>query len=288
MAMTDDRLGELRRRIDSIDDRIQDLLIERTEVVADIAQIKQKGAAQAYRPGREAAVIRRLLERHHGDFPKLVIVRLWRELLGATTRLQSNFDVAVYRTAEVSAYWDLAREHFGSSLQLTAFPSEGQVIAAVAERSMAAGIVPLPQHDDMSPWWSNLLRDSNDGPQVVARLPFAAAAGRQVFEALVVGGSADEQTDDDRSLIVIEVEPAISRARLSEALSKLDLAPSLLVADEAAARAGSSLHLADVPGYVLADDERFEKLPTMSDHRPNRISRIGGYAAPLRKENLAS
>ena len=286
--MTDDRLGELRRRIDSIDDRIQDLLIERTEIVTDIAQIKQKDSAQAYRPGREAAVVRRLLERHHGDFPKSVIVRLWRELLGATTRLQGDFAVAVYRTAEASAYWDLAREHFGNSLQLKAFSSEGQVIAAVAERSMAAGVVPLPQHDDVSPWWSNLLRDSDDGLQVVARLPFAAAERQQIFEALVIGGSADEQTDDDRSLIAIEVEPAISRARLWDELSKLDLAPSLLVADDAAARIGSSLHLADLPGFILADDKRFENLPTMSDQRSNRITRIGGYAAPLRQEDLAS
>ncbi len=288
MSMADDRLAELRRRIDSIDDRIQDLLIERADVVANIAKVKQGGDAQSYRPGREAAMVRRLLRRHHGDFPKLVIVRLWRELLGATTRLQGKFSVAVYRSPGSAQYWDLARDHFGSSAKLTAFPSEGQVIAAVAEGTATAGVIPLPQHDDTSPWWSHLLRQREDGARVVARLPFAPLGGQQKAEALIIGRAADEPSGDDRSLIAIEVEPSISRGRLWDELSKLDLTPSLLVADAAAARVGSSLHLADLPGFIIADDERLAQLPTSLDQRTNRITRVGGYAAPLRDEDLAS
>ena len=36
-----------------------------------------------FRPGREAEIVRRLLRRHRGAFPRPVIVRLWRELLSA-------------------------------------------------------------------------------------------------------------------------------------------------------------------------------------------------------------
>ena len=44
------------------------------------------GKALALRPGREAMVLRRLLGRHSGPFPRGALVRLWREIMGAAAR----------------------------------------------------------------------------------------------------------------------------------------------------------------------------------------------------------
>ena len=55
-------LEGLRQRIDEIDDRLQDLLIERLEIVANVAAHKRgKGAIAAHQPAREAEMIRRLV-----------------------------------------------------------------------------------------------------------------------------------------------------------------------------------------------------------------------------------
>ena len=86
--MTESPLDQLRREIDAIDDDLHRLIIRRSEVVGRIALAKASnggGGTVALRPGREAVVLRRLLERHTGPFPAAALVRLWRELMGAFT-----------------------------------------------------------------------------------------------------------------------------------------------------------------------------------------------------------
>ena len=56
----------LRARLDELDDKIHDLLMERALVVESVAR---SGKAAAFRPGREAAILRRLLARHTGKLP---------------------------------------------------------------------------------------------------------------------------------------------------------------------------------------------------------------------------
>ena len=117
-------LEGLRQRIDEIDDRLQDLLIERLEIVANVAAHKRdKGAIAAHQPAREAEIIRRLVRRSKGGFPAATLVRLWRELLSATVRLQSSFAVAVYAPPQAPGYWDLARDHYGSHTPIVPYRS---------------------------------------------------------------------------------------------------------------------------------------------------------------------
>src|SRR3546814_15977852 len=83
-------LDDLRREIDEIDDAIHDLLMRRTELARQIGRAKGQGAV-FMRPGREARVLRRLVARHTGPFPKPVVTRIWREILPGFPRLQGPF-----------------------------------------------------------------------------------------------------------------------------------------------------------------------------------------------------
>lgn len=126
-------LQELRQRLDAIDDRLQDLLIDRAEVVALVADHKRSNNLNFYRPEREAEIIRRLAARHHGPLPLVSLIRIWREMLAAAVRLETPFAVAVYAPAGSPGFWDLARDHFGSNTPIAAHGSIAQVIGAVAE-----------------------------------------------------------------------------------------------------------------------------------------------------------
>ena len=59
-------LDEVRAEIDSIDDAIQDLLIRRTALVEEVRSIKRDWRVKI-QPSREADIIYRLVERHHGS-----------------------------------------------------------------------------------------------------------------------------------------------------------------------------------------------------------------------------
>src|ERR1700739_2343911 len=108
MLPTPSDLVELRRRLDEIDDRLHDLLIERAEIVSVVATSKREGNLAAFQPGREAQIICRLVDRHHGEFPVATLVRMWREMLAATVRLASPFEVAGFDATESQGVWCLA------------------------------------------------------------------------------------------------------------------------------------------------------------------------------------
>src|SRR5260370_24306757 len=125
-------LAQLRRRIDEIDDTLQDLLIERIDIVSRVGERKRSdGNVAAHQPAREAEIIRRLISRNHGAFPPATLVRMWRELLAATVQLQDSVTVAVYALPEAQGFWDLARDHYGSHTPILAYQTAGQVIRPV-------------------------------------------------------------------------------------------------------------------------------------------------------------
>src|ERR1700720_4772180 len=132
MRATPSDLAELRHRLDEIDDKVHDLLIERAEIISMVAASKRDGRPAAFQPAREAEIIRRLVGRHRGDFPVATLVRMWREMLAATVRLQSPFAVAVFAPADRPSFWDLARDHYGSNTPMSAFGTVDQVIRAGA------------------------------------------------------------------------------------------------------------------------------------------------------------
>jgi len=94
-----DELARLRLEVDRIDDAVVDLLLERIAVVHRIGAVKTTAALAtatvALRPAREAQIIRRLAAKAAPDLPAIAVARMWRELLAATTRLQTPFAAAV-------------------------------------------------------------------------------------------------------------------------------------------------------------------------------------------------
>ena len=90
MAGDEISLADLRREIDKIDTSLHDLVMLRAELVKEIRKLKAGDGGVFYRPGREAQVMRRLIGRHTGAFPKTVLIRMWREMMGALVRLQGG------------------------------------------------------------------------------------------------------------------------------------------------------------------------------------------------------
>jgi chorismate mutase len=271
-------LEDLRRRLDEIDDRLQDLLIDRFEIVLQVAAEKRGGQVAPHQPAREAEIIRRLVARNRGALPDETLVRIWRELLCGTTRLQGNFRIAVYAPSDAPGFWDLARDHYGSHAALTPHPSVGAVIRAVAEGQAEIGVLPMPQEDELDPWWLLLRAPGLQPPRVVSRLPFAgrgnARSGRA--DALAIGRLAPRATG--RTLFVAEIAPDISRARIFGLLSSVGLDVTLLGLCE---RSGGADALIELRGMVPSDDPRLVRFREHLGAELYRLTELGSYAEPL-------
>jgi chorismate mutase / prephenate dehydratase len=280
MLATPSDLEELRRSLDRIDDKLQDLLIERAVIIARVAASKKEGNLAAFQPGREAEIIRRLVARHRGDFPVATLVRMWREMLAATVRLQSSFAVAVYAPADAPGFWDLARDHYGSNTPISAYRSTGQVIRAVTEGQASAGVLPMPQGGEPDPWWRHLLSKDEDAPRVVARLPFGPRGNARSdgADALVIGRARQQATGNDRTLLVTESVAEISRGRIFRILSSLGLACTFFASCE---HHGGALDLIEIDGFVPPADPRLDGFRAQLGAELHRLLPLGGYAVPL-------
>jgi len=284
-------LDQLRREIDRIDESIHDLLIQRSALVEQVA-VAKGGDAVILRPGREAEILRRLLARHRGQFPRMALVRIWREMIGALLAIQAPFAVAVHAEGRSASFVELARNHFGVVVPLQLCRTPGQVVRAVADGEASAGLVPLPVGGDpgeeIEPWWASLAVGRGEIPRVVARLPFVSPPPSpgvpEPPQALVIACRDHDETGDDRTLIALETAPDVSRDRLRAAVLAAGLESAGVVA---ICRHGDVwLHLAEILGHVTADDPRLARL-TLLREPVAHVSVIGGYATPLPPEALA-
>jgi chorismate mutase len=286
MSSIESGLEELRRRLDDIDDRLQDLLIERMEIVSRVAATKG-GAVASHLPAREAEILRRLAARRPGMFPTATLVRMWREMLAATVRAQGPFAVAAYAPTGAQGYWDLARDHYGSHTPMMAYQSTFQVIRAVTERRAAVGVLPMPEEGDLDPWWRHLLSPDAEAPRVIARLPFGPRgnARTDAGDALVIGYGAQQMSSKDRTLLATENAIDISRGRIFGALSALGLTCTLMASCEAPDGANTLL---EIDGFVPLSDPRLVQLRAQFGHDLSRLLSVGGYAMPLPAEPVTA
>jgi len=262
-------LAALRAELDSIDDAMHDLLMRRARVVEAVAQT---GKRSALRPGREASIIRRLLARHHGSLPPQALYRIWRELLAATTAMQGGFVLAVCDPDPGAAYTQLAREQYGALTPLRAHHSASQAIGDLAAGAASIAILPLPSETEG--WWTSLLHPDI---HVVGRLPFwiPRPEGSPAVQALVVGPFPPDASEQNRSLLGLEVGEDVSRAWLTGALAAAGFAPGMvLLRRDPGARVVHGL--VEVDGHVGADDARLKAVVAM---RPPVV--LGGYAVPI-------
>ena len=287
MPDNQDALSDLRRQIDEIDARLHDLLMQRTEIVQGIGAAK--GAAGNHmRPGREAAVLRRLIARHHGPLPKALIVRIWREIFAAVTPLQGPLAVAVYAPEGTFGYRNLARDHYGWRTPITAYRSAAQVLEAVAQSRATVGVLPIPRGDETDPWWRSLARSGETVPRIITRLPFAVVEPPRADspEALAVSLDPAEPTGEDRAFLLIETGGVVSRSHLREILA----AASFEVLDIQVSEENGEhyLQLVEVAGFVTAGDERLEALLAMGEGTIMQVWAAGGYAVPLSLETMTA
>lgn len=283
MNQAQNDLDALRREIDSIDDRMHDMIMRRAEIVQRIATVKgvQRAPGSVIRPGREAQILRRILGRHRGVLPKAVVARIWRELIAALCRVQGPLAIAVLAPEKSVGYSDMARRHYGSTAQMSLYRSGSRVLRAVAEVPGTVGILPLPQDGDDEPWWAQIAMGDGDRPQVIAKLPFAPAGeGRfESLNALVISDSEAEPSGADESLIAIRLAEPISRARLAEIVRQAGFAARTLAVQTAPGL--PELHLLAVDGFVTADDVRLGQVVDLSGGAVQRAKRLGAYALPI-------
>ncbi len=175
-------LADLRIEIDRIDAALHLLLMERGEIIPRLIEAKARlGGGPAFRPGREADMMRSLVSRHQGLLPLDTVEGIWRIIISTFTFVQSNYSVHADISSGDAAMRDCCRFHFGFTVPYVAHPGAARVIEAVARSGGDLGMVRAG--GAASPWWRGLVEP--EAPKIIARLPFVERpdhpAGMPVF-----------------------------------------------------------------------------------------------------------
>ncbi len=273
-------LDTLRQEIDAIDGELHGLIQRRATLVGEISAAKPAGGL-SFRPGREAQVLRKRLATHDSRFPAAAVYRMWREMMSSFALMQTPaLKIAVCRPADQPGYWDLARDHFGCQVTLVGHESPMQVLAAVRADPATIGVVPAPIEADTQPWWPVLASGESSLPNVVGKLPFLVMPNARArgISALVLARIEPEESGDDRTLISLEAETAISRNRISGAFAKVAL-PAFTSALDQNVR-GVHHYLLELPGVVAESDKRLRELGVALELQTGSVASIGAYAVP--------
>jgi chorismate mutase len=168
-------LGELRKEIDRIDEQMHALLMERGEIIDRlIASKSSQETGSAFRPAREADMMRRLVKRHKGRLPLDTAESIWRVIISTFTFVQAPFAVHADLSAGDALMRDSARFHFGFTVPFVPHMGAAGVVAAVSDSKGDLGLVPALGVAGAGAWWSALEFDS--APKIIARLPFVERA----------------------------------------------------------------------------------------------------------------
>jgi chorismate mutase/prephenate dehydratase len=259
---------------------MQDLLMQRAEVVEKVGALKGRVALRA---GREADIIRRLLARHQGPLPPRAIVRIWRELLAGTTAMQSNFTITVCDPDPACGYTQLAREHFGALTPLRVHRTPSQAMAEISSGQVSVAVLPMPAEDESpsTAWWTALLHRDAPRIHIIGRLPFWAprTEGAPRVQALLASSIQPDPSSADRTLLGLELSAETSRARLAGALVTAGLPPGDVLLRRAPG-GGEAHALVDVEGFITEDDPRLAALGSVL--QPPVV--LGAYAVPISDE----
>ncbi len=133
-------LNNIRSKIDALDTRLVELLSARAKLAQQAWHAK--GNAAAYKPEREAQVLRRVRELNKGPLSATALSRLFIEIMSACRALEQQMAVA-YLGPEGTFSQEAVVKHFGAATGGKPLASIDEVFRAIETGELAYGVVPV-------------------------------------------------------------------------------------------------------------------------------------------------
>ncbi len=135
-------LSVLRAAIDSIDQRLVDLINRRSRLVVKVGASKRATGVPIYAPHREAEVLSRVLSHNAGPLSDRTIEAIYRELMSGSFSLELPLRIG-YLGPPGSHSHVAAVRHFGSSVDFEDLHEIAGVFTEVERGHVHYGLVPI-------------------------------------------------------------------------------------------------------------------------------------------------
>ena len=140
--MSNQKIQELRKKIDEIDDKLVDLLNERAKIVIEVGNIKKAEKLDFHSPSREREILERLTARNTGPLPEDTLKAVYHEILSSSLSLERPLKVA-YLGPRATFTHQAGMQQFGLAAQYVPVESIKDVFNEVERGRADYGVVPI-------------------------------------------------------------------------------------------------------------------------------------------------
>ncbi len=140
--MSMEKIQELRKKINELDDRLIDLLNERAKIVVEVGNIKKTEKLDFHSPSREREILERLAARNKGPFPQDTLRAVYREILSSSLSLERPLRVA-YLGPRATFTHMAGMQQFGLAAQYVPVENIRDVFTEVERGRADYGVVPV-------------------------------------------------------------------------------------------------------------------------------------------------
>ena len=190
-------LQNIRNKIDIIDNKIHDLLIERAEIVEKVVEEKRKykeANLVVYRPSREHEILVRIIQRHKGNLPEKSLINIWRNLISSYINMQAELTLNFSSTLD-----KIVNNHFGGDIKKEKTTTAIEAIKKLNENKVNITVLPYPNtHND---WWAKFKSFEN-----IFVIGSISENYIGVPQALILGKQNFEYADKNIVLSLLEIQ----------------------------------------------------------------------------------
>lgn len=228
-----DPIETIRREIDGIDASLLSLVAERLQLADKLVAAKAPQAGLPIRPGREVALLRRLVASAPAPLERELVVELWRALIAASLRRQRVVDVAVGGGKNDPRLFDIARRHFGARTRIQQIGDAQAALSKAAENPQSwVAVTPWPAAPGVGAWWPALTERRFHNLQLIAGLPLLGPGGENPEAAVFAASPTEEAGGDVTILMAFDPHHRLQRALNEQGLNGREIAraePRVLV-----------------------------------------------------------
>jgi len=190
-------LQNIRNKIDIIDNKIHDLLIERAEIVEKVVEEKRKykeANLVVYRPSREHEILVRIIQRHKGNLPEKSLINIWRNLISSYINMQAELTLNFSSTLD-----KIVNNHFGADIKKEKITTAIEAMKKLNENKVNITVLPYPNtHND---WWAKFKSFEN-----IFVIGSISENYIGVPQALILGKQNFEYADKNIVLSLLEIQ----------------------------------------------------------------------------------
>ena len=135
-------LENIRKKIDGVDQKIIELLNERTQLAVEIGKLKKEKGEEVYSPARESEIYKQIDSLSKGPMPKDALKVIYREIMSASLALEKKVSVA-YLGPEATFTHLASISKFGSSVTYVPCVSITEVFQEVDRKRVDYGVIPV-------------------------------------------------------------------------------------------------------------------------------------------------